>query len=32
MDKRSAMQMVNEHLGNRLLSGRNTSFANISGE
>ena len=31
MDKRSAMEMVNEHLGNRLLSGRNTSFANISG-
>ena len=31
MDKRSAMEMVNEHLGNRLLYGRNTSFANISG-
>ena len=27
MDKRSAMEMVNEHLGNRLLYGRNTSFA-----
>ena len=31
MDKRSAMEMVNEHLGKRLLYGRNTSFANISG-
>ena len=31
MDKRSAMEMVNEHLGNRLLYGRNTSLANISG-
>ena len=31
MDKRSAMDMVNEHLGNRLLYGRNTSFANING-
>ena len=30
MDKRSAMEMVNEHLGNRLLYGRNTSFANIN--
>ena len=30
MDKRSAMKMVNEHLGNRLLYGRNTSFANIN--
>ena len=32
MDKRSAMDMVNEHLGNRLLYGRNTSLANISGK
>ena len=30
MDKRSVMEMVNEHLGNRLLYGRNTSFANIN--
>ena len=30
MDKRPAMEMVNEHLGNRLLYGRNTSFANIN--
>ena len=30
MDKRSAMEMVNEHLGNRLLHRENTSFANIN--
>ena len=30
MDKRSAMKMVNEHLGGRLLHGGNTSFANIN--
>ena len=30
MDKSSAMAMVNRHLGYRLLSGRNTSFANIN--
>ena len=30
MDKRSAMEMVNEHLGNRLLYRENTSFANIN--
>ena len=27
MDKRSAMEMVNEHLGNRLLYRENTSFS-----
>ena len=30
MDKRSAMEMVNEHWGSRLLDGGNTSFANIN--
>ena len=30
MDKRSAMEVVNEHWGSRLLDGRNTSFANIN--
>ena len=30
MDKRSAMKIVNEHLGSRLLDGGNTSFANIN--
>ena len=30
MDKRSAMAMVNEHWGSRLLDGGNTSFANIN--
>ena len=29
MDKRSAIATVNEHLGYRLLDGRNTSFANL---
>ena len=30
MDKQSAMKMVNEHLGYRLLGGGNTSFANVN--
>ena len=30
MDKRSAMERVNEHWGSRLLDGGNTSFANIN--
>ena len=30
MDKRSAMEMVNEHWGSRLLDRGNTSFANIN--
>ena len=30
MDKQSAMEMVNEHWGSRLLDGGNTSFANIN--
>ena len=30
MDKRSAVKMVNEHLGTMLLYGGNTSFANIN--
>ena len=30
MDKRSAMNIVNKHLGSRLLDGRNTSYANIN--
>ena len=30
MDKRSAMDRVNEHCGSRLLDGGNTSFANIN--
>ena len=30
MDKRSAMNIVNKHLGSRLLDGGNTSFANIN--